>query len=89
MVSPHGRSHSNVYIVSKFMERDLHVDGMLAFSEVGGGFTVYTRIAAFINEARQIQPHITEVLLHQSVVVWASKLPANWSHVFPSSVLSR
>jgi len=52
MVSPHGRSHSKVYVLSKFMERDLHVDRMLALSGIRGGVTVHTRIGAFIDEAR-------------------------------------
>lgn len=51
MVFPHGRRHSNVYIVSKFMERDLNVDRMLVLSGVRGCVTVYTRIAASIDEA--------------------------------------
>ena len=52
MVSPHGRSHGKVYIMSKFMECDLHVDRMLALSAIRGGVTVHTRIVAFIDEAR-------------------------------------
>lgn len=47
MVFPHGRSHSNVHILSKFMERDLHVERMLAFSGIRGGITVHTRISIY------------------------------------------
>ncbi|MBH2019193.1 MAG: hypothetical protein I8H91_06460 [Burkholderiales bacterium] len=75
--------------MSKFMERDLHVDRLLALYGIKGSSAVHTRIAAFINEAGQIRPQITDILLHQSVVVWASKFSTNWGYVQPISVLGR
>lgn len=89
MVSPHSCGHSHVHVMSKFMERDLHIDRLLALCGIREGSTVHTRIAAFINEAGQIRPQITDILLHQSVVVWASKFPTNWGHVQPISILGR
>jgi hypothetical protein len=52
MVSPHGRSHSDVDLLSKFTKGDLNVDRILALSGIRGVVTVHARIAAFIDEVR-------------------------------------
>jgi hypothetical protein len=89
MVSPDGCSHCNTHTVSKRMERDLHVDRLFAFSRIRKAITVRIRIAALLNEAGQIRPKTTEILLHPSVAVRDCKFPTNEGYVQPGPLLGR